>query len=97
LRFIFKASNNEAEYEALIAGAQLCYAGGEDSVGAYSNSQLVISQLNGEYEAKDDHGGLCPPGTRGHWLIEALLNNKYTAVEKSTSRCSIKVGELRRV
>jgi len=25
LKFMFKASNNEAEYEALIAGVELCY------------------------------------------------------------------------
>jgi len=54
LKFMFKASNNEAEYEALIAGIELCYAVGADSVQAFSDSQLVASQLNGAYKAKDD-------------------------------------------
>jgi len=42
-KFVFNASNNEAEYEALIVGIELCY-----TAKAYSDSQLVISQLNGD-------------------------------------------------
>ena len=41
------------QYEALIAGVELFYTTGEDSVRAFSDSQLIISQLNGEYEMKD--------------------------------------------
>ena len=51
---MFKASNNEAEYEALIVRIELCYTAGVDSIQAFSNSQLVINQLNGATEAKDD-------------------------------------------
>ena len=54
LKFLFKASNNEAEYEALIVGIELCYTAGADSVQAFSDFQLVVSQLNGTYKAKDD-------------------------------------------
>jgi len=46
LKFMFKASKNEAEYEALIAGIELCYTAGVDSVQANSDFQLVISLLN---------------------------------------------------
>jgi len=38
LKFTFKASNNEAEYEALIAGIELYYTVKVDSVKAYSDS-----------------------------------------------------------
>jgi len=54
LKFMFKASNNETEYEALIARIELCYTAGADSVQAFSTSQLVISQLNGAYEAMEN-------------------------------------------
>jgi len=54
LKFMFEASNNKAEYEALIAGVELCYTAGADSVRAFSDSQLLVSQLNGEYEIKYD-------------------------------------------
>ena len=43
LKFMFKASNNEAEYEALVAGMKLCYTVGADSVQAFSDSQLDVS------------------------------------------------------
>jgi len=54
LKFLFKASNNEAEYKALIVGIELCYTTGANSLCAFSDSQLVVSQLNGTYEVKDD-------------------------------------------
>jgi len=49
---MFKASNNEAEYEVLIAGIELYYMPEGDSVKTYSNSQLIISQLNRDYEVR---------------------------------------------
>ncbi|XP_056697559.1 uncharacterized protein [Spinacia oleracea] len=49
-----KASDNEAEYEALICGIQMSKAAGAADVLVLSNSQLIVSQVKGEYEAKDD-------------------------------------------
>ena len=49
LRFRFKASNNEAEYEALIAGLSLAKEMKVESLEVYSNSQLVICQVIDEY------------------------------------------------
>ena len=49
LRFGFKASNNEAEYEALIAGLNLAKETKVESLEIYSDSQLIICQINDEY------------------------------------------------
>ncbi|KAL0319786.1 UNVERIFIED_CONTAM: Pro-Pol polyprotein [Sesamum radiatum] len=46
LRFNFNASNNEAEYEALLAGMKLAQAAGAKYLEAYSDSQLVVNQHN---------------------------------------------------
>ncbi|XP_056691815.1 uncharacterized protein [Spinacia oleracea] len=54
MRFNFQASNNEAEYEALICGIQMRKAAGATDVLVLSDSQLIVSQVKGEYEAKDD-------------------------------------------
>jgi len=54
LKFLFKAFNNEDKYKALVAGIRPCYTTGAESVRAYYNSQLVVSQLNGVYELKDN-------------------------------------------
>ena len=45
LRFGFKASNNQAEYKALIAGLQLAKEMGANSFNMKSDSQLVTSQV----------------------------------------------------
>ncbi|XXG90595.1 hypothetical protein AAC387_Pa12g2323 [Persea americana] len=50
----FKASNNEAEYEALIAGLNSVKILEARSIVVFSDSQLVASQLNGDYQARDD-------------------------------------------
>ncbi|KAG7583597.1 Ribonuclease H domain [Arabidopsis suecica] len=52
-RLLFNASNNEAQYEALIAGLRLAQGVGAEEVVAYCDSQLVVNQFNGDYEAKD--------------------------------------------
>ncbi|KAK9911093.1 hypothetical protein M0R45_035016 [Rubus argutus] len=53
LRFDFKASNNMAEYEALVAGVQLALDSGADSLNIFSDSQLVVNQVTGEFQTKD--------------------------------------------
>ncbi|KFK26623.1 hypothetical protein AALP_AA8G272900 [Arabis alpina] len=53
-RLGFRASNNEAEWEALIAGLRLAREMGARRIHAFSDSQLVTNQLNHEYDARDD-------------------------------------------
>ena len=45
LRFSFKASNNEAEYEALLVGLQLATTMGVEQIRVYSDFQLVVNQV----------------------------------------------------
>ncbi|XP_057520371.1 uncharacterized protein LOC130800739 [Amaranthus tricolor] len=54
VRFEFATSNNEAEYEALLMGLKICYEAGAKVLSAFSDSQLIVGQVNGEFEAKDD-------------------------------------------
>ncbi|GMP68249.1 hypothetical protein CsSME_00027924 [Camellia sinensis var. sinensis] len=49
----FPASNNEAEYEALLAGLKSAFYMKATEVMVYSDSQLVVNQISGDYEAKD--------------------------------------------
>ena len=52
LRFGFRASNNEAEYEAVIAGLNLAHSMEVDELEVCSNSQLVVKQIEDSYEAR---------------------------------------------
>ena len=55
IKFIFLGSNNEAEYEALVLGLQLCILAGATTVNAKSDSQLIVGQVLDEYAAKEDN------------------------------------------
>ncbi|XP_010451519.1 PREDICTED: uncharacterized protein LOC104733653 [Camelina sativa] len=51
-RLAFSASNNDAEYEALIAGLRLAHGIGVKKIQAYCNSQLVTHQFSGDYATR---------------------------------------------
>ncbi|VVA40725.1 PREDICTED: rve domain-containing, partial [Prunus dulcis] len=53
LRFKFQASNNEAEYEALLAGLRLAKEMDAKQIQIFSDSQLVVHQVNQDFTAKD--------------------------------------------
>ncbi|GJZ44886.1 reverse transcriptase domain-containing protein [Tanacetum coccineum] len=55
LRFQFAASNNEAEYEALIAGLQIAAQMGVRNVQVSVDSKLVANQVLRTYIAKEDN------------------------------------------
>jgi len=50
----FNTTNNEAEYEALLQGLELAKSLGADLVLVQGDSQLVIGQVNGKCEVKEE-------------------------------------------
>jgi len=52
IRFGFKATNNEAGYEAVLAGVRLAKSLEVPKLIIYSDSQMVVKQLSGDYEAR---------------------------------------------
>ncbi|GMQ06436.1 hypothetical protein CsSME_00051028 [Camellia sinensis var. sinensis] len=50
----FPASNNEAEYEALLAGLRNVLRMKASALMVFSDSKLVVNQVSGEYEARDE-------------------------------------------
>nr|GEV82154.1 reverse transcriptase domain-containing protein [Tanacetum cinerariifolium] len=55
LRFQFTASNNEVEYEALVAGLRIAARMGVKNVQVSVDSKLVANQVLGSYVAKEDN------------------------------------------
>ena len=51
LRLGFSATNNEAEYKALLMGMMMVQKMGGRTVKVYSDSRLVVGQVRGELEA----------------------------------------------
>jgi ribonuclease HI len=57
-RYIGNATNNVAEYSALVEGLKSLHdinIGKDETVVCYSDSELMVKQLNGEYAVRKDH------------------------------------------
>ena len=50
----FPATNNETEYEGILTGLRLGKALGAKNLLVQNDSRLVIGQIGGEYEAKEE-------------------------------------------
>ena len=53
LRLDFSATNNEAEYEALMMGMAIVQRIGGKSIKVFLDSRLVVDQVKGEFKVKD--------------------------------------------
>ena len=53
-RYLGHATNNVAEYEALLMGLEALLKLGKRRIRVQSDSQLLVRQLNGEYRVKDE-------------------------------------------
>jgi len=56
--YIGHATNNVAEYSALLAGLEAAARLGADQVEVFSDSKLLVRQMNGQYRVKNE--GLRP-------------------------------------
>ncbi|XP_071712643.1 uncharacterized protein [Rutidosis leptorrhynchoides] len=70
LRFEFFASNNEAEYEALLSGLRMAEKMGIKYLKVSVDSQLVANQMNGMFEARD-------PAMQNYLALAEEMANKF--------------------
>ena len=54
IRLDFPMTNNEAEYEALVVGLDLAKAAGAENMIVHYDSQVITSQINGDYECRNE-------------------------------------------
>ncbi|HWO40487.1 MAG TPA: ribonuclease HI family protein, partial [Candidatus Eisenbacteria bacterium] len=52
-RYLGRATNNVAEYEALLMGLDALLQMGKKRIRVQSDSQLLVRQLSGEYKVRD--------------------------------------------
>jgi ribonuclease HI len=52
-RYLGKATNNQAEYTALIDGLKAAAELGAEEVSVFADSELVVKQMKGEYKVKN--------------------------------------------
>ncbi|CAL2224572.1 unnamed protein product [Prunus armeniaca] len=53
IRFNFRTSNNEAEYEAILAGLWLAKSMSVKQISIHSDSQLIVNQITADFAAKN--------------------------------------------
>ena len=54
IRLDFPTTNNETEYEALVVGSDLAKAVGAENMVIHCDSQVITSQINGDYECRNE-------------------------------------------
>ena len=54
IRLDFPTTNNDAEYEALVAGLDLAKATGAENMILHCDSQVITSQINGDFECRNE-------------------------------------------
>ena len=74
LRLDFSATNNKAEYEALMMGMAMVQRMSGKSIKIFSDSRLVVSQVKGEFEANDER-------MQGHLSQVKCLQSKFESFD----------------
>ncbi|GKC71842.1 reverse transcriptase domain-containing protein [Tanacetum coccineum] len=84
LRFQFTASNNEADYEALIVGLRIAAHMGMRNVHASVDSKLVANQVLGTYVAKEENMIKYLENTKS--LVSGFANFSISQVPRSKNK-----------
>ncbi|MCS7006671.1 MAG: ribonuclease HI family protein [Thermoleophilia bacterium] len=74
------ATNNVAEYRALVAGLERAVEAGVDELEVVSDSELVVKQMRGDYRVKSR--GLRPLFLEASRLAQRIGRVTYTAVSR---------------
>ena len=74
------ATNNVAEYSALVAGLERALELGVDELEVVSDSELLVKQMTGEYRVKNE--ALKELNERASRLARRLREVDYTAVRR---------------
>ena len=99
-RFIGRATNNTAEYQALITGLQKAQELGAQKLIIRGDSELIIKQMKGEYRVR--HPELKPLYEEAYHLfhqfkearLEHNLQHKNTLADKLANLAMDKKGEV---
>ncbi len=85
---IGSATNNEAEYKALIKGLEESHKLNLVSIAIYADSELIVKQINGEYKVKNERMQILNSkaisllGKFNRWSIIHIPRDKNSAADK---------------
>ena len=82
----FPTTNNEVEYKTLVAGLDLARAAGAENMVIYCNSQIVTSQINGNYECKNERLKKYLEEVKGRI---GNLKIKFVQIRREENECAV--------
>lgn len=82
------ATNNQAEYYGMIKGLERCRDLGIDKVSLYSDSQLVVNQMNGFYKVKNQE--LAPLHKQLKEIAESFEDISFVHVPREMNKLADK-------
>lgn len=78
--FLGRATNNVAEYSALLAGLDAAVKLGASEAAVFSDSQLLVRQMNGQYRVRNE--GLKPLHQEAQDMARKLQDFSITHVRR---------------
>jgi ribonuclease HI len=82
--YLGRATNNVAEYQALLHALRYALAQGARSVRVFSDSELVVKQMDGRYRVK--HPDMIPLHREAKALMGRFADVKLTHVRREQNR-----------
>ncbi len=90
--FLGTATNNVAEYSGLLAGLTAAKELGAAHVELFSDSQLLVRQMSGQYRVKNE--GLKPLHRRATDLADAFEKCQFTHVRREENTAADKLANM---
>jgi ribonuclease HI len=84
--FLGRATNNVAEYAGLLAALEWARRSGVTRLEIYSDSQLMVRQLAGQYKVRN--AGLQPLFTRARRLLAAFPGARVAHVPRAENKAA---------
>jgi ribonuclease HI len=82
--YLGKATNNVAEYQALVHGLRFALGRGASAVEVYSDSELLVRQIDGRYRVKNP--GLQPLHREARGLLARFERARVVHVPRERNR-----------
>lgn len=82
--YLGQATNNVAEYQALVHALQWALSRGASAVRVFSDSELVVRQMNGQYKVK--HPSMIPLHRQASDLLRRFTSASVTHVRREQNR-----------
>ena len=91
-RYLGEATNNQAEYQALLLALEEAKTIGADKLTIFADSELMVKQIMGEYRVKND--GLKPLFAEAQKLLRDFADYTIEHVPRDENRHADRLANL---